>query len=192
MDEHGFETRLRHLEHVLAGRANSIPRNTKTTLLKRIDGLKKELNNVYRSNKLMHDFVDKYEPHAKVLDPTDSSLALERELLTTDTKLELILAAYDDMERFASQVKQVKSLEHVVSGSEYDALDTLGAELRPLEAKHMEQTKQLEQITLQVSQAMENYNGIINTLSEIFIAWDDILNTMEAHVSAIERQRQSQ
>lgn len=60
------------------------------------------------------------EPHAKVLDPTDSSLALERELLTTDTKLELILAAYDDMERFASQVKQVKSLEHVVSGSEYD------------------------------------------------------------------------
>lgn len=60
------------------------------------------------------------EPHGKVLDPTDSSLALERELLTTDTKLELILAAYDDMERFASQVKQVKSLEHVVSGSEYD------------------------------------------------------------------------
>lgn len=42
------------------------------------------------------------------------------------------------------------------------ALDTLGAELRPLEAKHMEQTKQLEQITLQVSQAMENYNGIVS------------------------------
>lgn len=69
------------------------------------------------------------EPHAKVLDPTDSSLALERELLTTDTKLELILAAYDDMERFASQVKQVKSLEHVVSGSEYDGKRRGGREL---------------------------------------------------------------
>lgn len=42
------------------------------------------------------------------------------------------------------------------------ALDTLGAELRPLEAKHMEQTKQLEQVTLQVSQAMENYNGLVS------------------------------
>ena len=45
---------------------------------------------------------------------------MERELLTTDTKLELLLAASDDLEKFAAQVRQVKSLEHVVSGSEYD------------------------------------------------------------------------
>ena len=60
------------------------------------------------------------DAHVKLLDPADSSLAMERELLTTDTKLELLLAASDDLEKFATQVRQVKSLEHVVSGSEYD------------------------------------------------------------------------
>ncbi|KAI9316485.1 hypothetical protein BX666DRAFT_1951252 [Dichotomocladium elegans] len=189
MDEYGIETRLRHLEHIVVGQSNQLPPQIKTTLIKRIDGLKKELHSVYKSNKLVQEFVDKYDTHAKLLDPTDSSLALERELLTTDTKLELILAAYDDLERFASQVKQVKGLEHVVSGAEYDALSVLGPELSPLEVKHAEQIKQLEEVTTKITKAMESYNGVVNTLSEIFIAWDDILGTMEAHVSAIERQR---
>lgn len=60
------------------------------------------------------------EPHAKQLDPAESTLALEREILTTDTKLELVLAAYDELTQFASQVKQVKSLEHVVNGSDFE------------------------------------------------------------------------
>lgn len=68
MDEHGFEARLRHLEHVLVGgqqqqqsllRSNSINNDTKLTLLKRIEGLKKELHSLCKSNKAVHDFVEK-------------------------------------------------------------------------------------------------------------------------------------
>ncbi|KAI8138987.1 hypothetical protein BJV82DRAFT_628629 [Fennellomyces sp. T-0311] len=190
MDEHGFEARLRHLEHIVTGQAASaIPRTTKTSILKRIDALKKELNTVYKTNKSIKEFIERYDGHVKLLDPADSTLAMERELLTPETKLELVLAACDDLEQFAAQVRQVKSLEHVVSGSEYDALETLGPQLAPLEARHAEQTKQLEEITKKISQAMDNYNGIVNTLSEIFISWDDILSTMETHVTALERQR---
>ena len=65
-----------------------------------------------------HELLD--DAHIKLLDPADSTLAMERELLTPETKLELVLAACDDLEQFAAQVRQVKSLEHVVSGSEYD------------------------------------------------------------------------
>ncbi|KAI7856826.1 hypothetical protein BDC45DRAFT_566887 [Circinella umbellata] len=188
MDEHGFEARLRHLEYILAGQTN-IPRNTKTSTTKRIDELKKELYTLYKTNKPIKEFMERYDTHVKLLDPADSTLAMERELLTTDTKLELLLAASDDLEKFAAQVRQVKSLEHVVSGSEYDALDTLGPQLSPLEAKHAEQAKQLDDITKRISQSMDSYNGIVNTLSEIFISWDDILSTMETHVTALERQR---
>ncbi|KAI9492068.1 hypothetical protein BDB00DRAFT_830059 [Zychaea mexicana] len=188
MDEHGFEARLRHLEHIVAGQTN-IPRSTKTSILKRIDDLKKELHTLYKSNKPIKEFIERYDAHAKLLDPADSTLAMERELLTTDTKLELVLAACDDLEKFAGQVRQVKSLEHVVSGSEYDALDTLGPQLAPLEAKHAEQAKELAEVTKKISVSMDNYNGIVNTLSEIFISWDDILSTMETHVTALERQR---
>lgn len=55
-----------------------------------------------------------------MLNPAESSLALEREILTPDTKLELVMAAYDDLEKYASEIKQVKSLEHVMSGTEFE------------------------------------------------------------------------
>ena len=58
MDEHGFEARLRHLEYILAGQTN-IPRNTKTTTIKRIDELKKELHTLYKSNKPIKDFMER-------------------------------------------------------------------------------------------------------------------------------------
>ena len=43
------------------------------------------------------------------------------------------------------------------------ALDTLGPQLAPLEAKHNEQAKQLEDVTKKISQAMDNYNGIVSS-----------------------------
>lgn len=124
------------------------------------------------------------EPHAKQLDPAESTLALEREILTTDTKLELVLAAYDELTQFASQVKQVKSLEHVVNGSDFEgkisfistlkkqmlkltrnvriAVEKLGPDLSAAEVLHAEQSKQLADLTRKVTVAMENYNGLVS------------------------------
>ncbi|KAI7863468.1 hypothetical protein BDF14DRAFT_1843414 [Spinellus fusiger] len=118
MDEHGFEARLRHLEHILVGQQTAyLSRATKVSLLQRVDTLRKELQRVFKSNKGVQDFVDKYDVHAKLLNPTHSTFLMERELLSPETKLDLILAANEDMETFAKQVKLVKSLEHVVSSA---------------------------------------------------------------------------
>lgn len=85
----------------------------------------------------------------------------------------------------------------------------MGPDLSAAEVLHAEQSKLLAEITRKITIAMENYNGLVsvygltlrsqsnimmvkiqcNTLSEIFISWDDILSTVEAHVSALERQR---
>jgi hypothetical protein len=47
---------------------------------------------------------------------------MEREILAPDVKLELLLTAQDDLEKFAQEVKQVKDLEYVVSGTEFDGI----------------------------------------------------------------------
>lgn len=60
MDEHGFEARLRHLEHVLVGQQNTqLSKLTKETILKRVAALHKELDTVYKNNKPIKDFVEK-------------------------------------------------------------------------------------------------------------------------------------
>lgn len=60
------------------------------------------------------------DAHAKVLSPSTSTYALEREILAPEVKLELLLAAQEDLEKFAQETKQIKDLEYVVSGTEFD------------------------------------------------------------------------
>lgn len=60
MDEHGFEARLRHLEHVLVGQQNAqLSKLGKESILKRIEGLYKELDSVYKNNKPIKEFIEK-------------------------------------------------------------------------------------------------------------------------------------
>ncbi|KAI9020843.1 hypothetical protein CLU79DRAFT_754028 [Phycomyces nitens] len=192
MDEHGFEARLRHVEHILVGQQPMyLARATKLPLLQRMDALRKELQIVYKGNKGIQDFIDKYDVHAKLLNPANSTFLMEREFIAPEAKLELVMAGLEDMETFAKQVKQVKALEHVVSGVDFEVVKSLGPELAPLEAIHSDQARELNELTHKVSSLMDNYNGLINTLSEIFISWDDILGTMESHVSALERKKEA-
>lgn len=192
MDKYGFESRLRHLEYIIIGQQQGqLPKGTKENVLKRIESLKKELDSIYRNNKLIKDFADKYDGHSKLLNPNTSTFSLEREILAPDVKQELLLAAQEDLEKFASEVKQVKAMEHVVTKSEFDVIDRLGPELAPLEVIHAEQLTQLNKTTEDISVLLDRYNKTINTLSEIFISWDNILISMEVHVAALERQKQS-
>ncbi|SAM06855.1 hypothetical protein [Absidia glauca] len=185
MDEYGFETRLRHLEYIIAAeQLDHLSRSTPLT--QRYGQLSKDLNVLYKNNKSLQDFADKYDPYAKLLNPVNSTYDMERELLQPETKLELVLTAYEDLERLANEVKQIKSLEHVVTGADFEAVEKLAPQLTPLELAHGEQARLLANLTARISQAMDNYNGTINTLSEIFIAWDDILSTMEQRVGQLE------
>ncbi|KAI9340108.1 hypothetical protein BD770DRAFT_399772 [Pilaira anomala] len=190
MDNYGFEARLRHLEHVLIGQQNAqLSKTAKDNLLKRVNNIHKELDTVYKNNKPIKSFIEKYDAHSKLLNPNTSTYSLEREILAPDVKLELLLTAQEDLEKFVQEVKQVKDLEYTVSGTEFDVVETLGPELSRLEVSHTDQIKQLNDITEQVSQFMKRYNGTVNTLSEIFISWDHILTNMETHVTSLERQK---
>ncbi|KAI8640421.1 hypothetical protein BD408DRAFT_445190 [Parasitella parasitica] len=188
MDEHGFEARLRHLEHILLGQNNTQAKGSDETLIKRVQALQKELDTLYKNNKVIKEFIAKYETHAKLFNPNTSTYTMEREILTPDVKLELLLTANDDLEKFAQEVKQVKDLEYVVNGSNFDVVETLGPKLAHLEVTHTDRMSELNQITKQVSDFMERYNHTVNTLSEIFIQWDHILTNMESHLSVLERQ----
>ncbi|KAG1461219.1 hypothetical protein G6F46_004115 [Rhizopus delemar] len=192
MDEHGFEARLRHLEYILYGQQQQQNKSTNEVIIKRMELLRKELSSIYQNNKSIKYFIEKYDTHSKLLNPNTSTYSLERELLSTDVKIELLLAAQDDLKKFAQEVKQVKSLEHVVSGTELEVVDKLKPQLSSMDVIHVNQTKQLNQLTKEISDLMERYNKTVNTVSEIFIAWDNILTSMETHLTTLEHQKQNQ
>ena len=60
MDEYGFESRLRHLEHILVGQqSHQLTKTTSDSIYKRLDAIQKELNSVYKNNKPVKEFVAK-------------------------------------------------------------------------------------------------------------------------------------
>lgn len=59
MDEHGFEARLRHLEHVLLGQSSAQSKGNNETLVKRIEAVQKGLETVYKNNKAIKEFITK-------------------------------------------------------------------------------------------------------------------------------------
>ncbi|ORX62241.1 hypothetical protein DM01DRAFT_1075226 [Hesseltinella vesiculosa] len=190
MDTYGFDTRLRHLERIVAGESSSNLVDPPTSLLQQSQTLNKALQTLYKNNTFLQDFEQKYEPYHILLNPAQSTLEMERELLQPETKLELVMATYDDMDQLARTLQQVKELEHVVNSKDYQSVEQLGSELAPLEVQHGEQATQLAETTNRICTAMDQYNKTIHTLSEIFIAWDDLLSNMEQQISVIENSVQ--
>lgn len=103
--------------------------------------------------------------------------------MSTDVKTELLLAAQDDLKKFAQEVKQVKSLEHVVSGTELEGknnlllssftytllvVDKLKPQLSSMDVIHVNQTKQLNQLTKEISDLMERYNKTVSTTAKLY------------------------
>jgi hypothetical protein len=148
MDNLGFDARVWRLEQLLVNLPSKDSGSNAITyenevLSDRIAKLQNELESVLMDDKALRDFVEKckyklweariYEywnsidrqnwtdldsKHEKILNPMATPFAVEQELLDSTTKKELVLAASEELETFASQLKQIKALEHVLESSD--------------------------------------------------------------------------
>ncbi|KAJ2964091.1 hypothetical protein NQZ79_g935 [Umbelopsis isabellina] len=167
MDEHGFGDRIWRLERLL----EDLPAKEtvegeesleSTALYNRLYNLQDALDNCLADDMALRTFIERYGKYEKLLNPSSTSFAVEEELLDSTTKRELILAASSDLESFATQIKQIQSLEHVVESSDISAVDELAVQLRPLVSKHRMQSQEAVQTSKQLTQLMGNYNSIVS------------------------------
>ncbi|KAG2181240.1 hypothetical protein INT43_008823 [Umbelopsis isabellina] len=123
MDEHGFGDRIWRLERLLEDLPSKEtvegdePLET-MALYNRLYNLQDALDNCLADDTALRTFIERYGKYEKLLNPSSTSFAVEEELLDSTTKKELILAASSDLEAFATQIKQIQSLEHVVESSD--------------------------------------------------------------------------
>ncbi|KAL1920460.1 uncharacterized protein VTP21DRAFT_837 [Calcarisporiella thermophila] len=192
-----LESRLAHLEHLLFNPPTgdrptfSLRAASDEPLLQRVLALQQELNRVLRDRMSLQGFLDRYEENARILS-TGSTLRLEKQLLSPQAKARIIIETSEDLKQFVSELKQIKSLEGMASGEPYKGLDALKPKLQPLEEKHREQMVEIAELSQKVSGLLDQYNEYVNTLSEIFLSWDNMLSSMETMVTRLERERASQ
>ncbi|KAF9978516.1 hypothetical protein BGZ73_001935, partial [Actinomortierella ambigua] len=128
------------------------------SLSRRIQKMETLLQNATRERKTIEQFLQKYEESK--LAPTLGSSHSDRELLSIQAKIELVLAAQGDLQALAEHAKAIESLQ---SCAELGGLKNLEPEypaLAKLSTVHVEQSKDQEQVADRVNNVMDEYNSL--------------------------------
>jgi len=170
---------------------NNNKNSEQISLLKKVDEIKKEFNTIIRERDgadSLKSFLEIYEQVSDLVSPfEDSALAMERGILTVEAKAEIIVSSAPELEQVADNLKQMDELQTVIDAPEFKGLDKYLPEVTPIESKHIHQAARANQTSARITQLLDRYNGIVNTLSEIFISWDGILSTIDTNITEIER-----
>ncbi|RIA90770.1 hypothetical protein C1645_822919 [Glomus cerebriforme] len=165
------------------------------SLLKRVDEIKKEFNTIIRERDGadgLKSFLEIYDQVSELISPfKDSALAMERVILTPEAKAEIVASSSEELGLVAENLKQIDELQTIIEAPEFKGLDRLLPQLTPIETIHIDQAAKMNESSARITCLLEKYNGIVNTLSEIFISWDQILSTIDANISALERARRN-
>ncbi|KAF8928727.1 hypothetical protein EDD21DRAFT_415763 [Dissophora ornata] len=159
---------------------------TPGSLSRRIQKIDASLWAATKERKPIDEFLQKYEA-SKLLSNHGSHS--DRELLSLQAKTELILAAQGDLQKLAEESKEIQNLERCAEIGGLKNVEPQYPVLSKLETVHIEQCQEADKVSNKMNKLTDDYNSLINTLSEIFLSWDTLLTAAELKVSEVERSR---
>ncbi|CAG8615735.1 2643_t:CDS:2 [Dentiscutata heterogama] len=194
-----LEFRVHHLEKSIFGfdaisKRASVHEKLKEqqALLKRVDEIKKVFNTTIRDEADgLKSFLEIYDQVSDLVSPfKDSALAMERVVLTPEAKAEIVCSSEEELKLIADNLGQIKDLQEIIEAPEFKGFDKLFPQVTPIETSHIDQVARAEETSAHITSLLDKYNIFVNILSEIFISWDQILSTLDAHISALEREKE--
>ncbi|KAG0071570.1 hypothetical protein BGZ89_010173 [Linnemannia elongata] len=157
------------------------------SLSRRIQKVETRLWAALKERKPTEEFLQKYEA-SNLITPVNGSHS-DKELLTLLAKTELILAAQDDLLKLSEESKDIQSLQRCAEIGGLKNVESQYPVLSKLETIHIEQCQESNIVSDRVNKLTDDYNGLINTLSEVFLSWDALLTAAELKVSEVEKSR---
>ncbi|KAG0301243.1 hypothetical protein BGZ98_008529 [Dissophora globulifera] len=161
--------------------------NTPGSLSRRVQKIETSLRAVVKERKPMDEFLQKCESFKLISSPYSSHS--DRELLSLQAKMELILAAQDDLQKLAEEAKEIQSLEQCAEIGGLKNVESQYPALSKLETIHIDQFKEANKVSDRTNKLTDDYNTLINTLSEVFLSWDALLAAAEHRLTEVERAR---
>ncbi|CCM00746.1 uncharacterized protein FIBRA_02786 [Fibroporia radiculosa] len=199
-----LDLRLRWLETLLYGARTDTASDRKHTDLKaagslarRAEELQHKLDAVVHGNDGLRKFMDHYDQHAQYLTPAFAlSGALPSAEPTYDNmspgELEAFLTEMESDIRAAERdMREIKSLEDrdVLGAGKLADYEGLQPRLDLLLKAHKEDAELAVALERRIATLMDQYATRVDTLSELFVAWDDTLRDSEDKVGKAERDR---
>ncbi|KAF9902570.1 hypothetical protein EC991_004781 [Linnemannia zychae] len=157
------------------------------SLSRRVQKIETRLWAAAKERKPTEEFLQKYESSNLITLPNGSHS--DKELLTLLAKTELILAAQEELLKLSEESKDIQSLQRCAEIGGLKNVESQYPVLSKLETIHIEQCQESNKVSDRVNTLTDDYNSLINTLSEVFLSWDALLTAAELKVSEVEKSR---
>ncbi|KAG2157754.1 uncharacterized protein EDB93DRAFT_1124455 [Suillus bovinus] len=203
-----LELRLRWLEALLLGvRQDARDRKGKDklpelkhgeTLIRLAEDVQRRLDNVIQSNDGLQRFMSKYDLHAHLLSaafalsgvlpgpaPTYENMSPE--------ELEALLVEMEPEIRAADRdMREIEMLEQkgVTAAGKLADYESLQPRLDALLLAHQEDIRLAASLEKRIAILVDKHATHVDALSELFVAWDDVLTETENKVIKLERDRE--
>lgn len=208
LPEISLDLRLRWLETLLFGaHPVSVQQSRKSVgsttpdaknhvpLVRGVEDLQRRLATIVHSSEGLKRFMDHYEQHSDLLNPTfalsatlhtssptyDSMSPAELEALLTEMEADVRAA-----DRDLREIEMLESKDVTAAGRlpEYEALQP---RLDALQKAHEEDLQKAADLEQRISGLVHRYATNVETLSDLFVAWDDTLRDTEIEVARLEK-----
>lgn len=203
-----LELRLRWLEALILGvRQDARDRKGKDkvpelkrgeTLIRLAEDVQQRLDNVIQSNDGLQRFMSKYDLHAHLL---TAAFALSGVLPgpapayenMSPEELEALLVEMEPEIRAADRdMREIEMLEQkgVTAAGKLADYETLQPRLDALLEAHQEDIRLAASLEKRIAALVDRHATHVDALSELFVAWDDVLTETENKVTKLERDRE--
>ncbi|KAI0057108.1 hypothetical protein BV25DRAFT_1831479 [Artomyces pyxidatus] len=197
-----LELRLRWLEALLYGArhdaADKKPElKNGDSLVRSAEELKRRMDTVVDANDGLRRFIDHYEQHAQLLTP---AFALSGTLPAppayqnmTPAELDAFLAELEPDIRAADRdMREIEMFEAkgVTAAGKLPDYEALQPRLAALVQRHQEDAQLAAALEERVAKLLKRYAEQVETLSALFMVWDETLRKSEGRLDKLERDRE--
>ncbi|TPX64087.1 hypothetical protein SpCBS45565_g06138 [Spizellomyces sp. 'palustris'] len=176
--------RLTHLEAITAPSLLSLTSDGRGklegSLLRSLQGIQDKLLQIAQERRGIGDFFHKYARLEVSL--LNDKVELETGTLDAAAKRDILLASEDDLTNYAHLLKELNSLKNELDSPVLQGLEALIPRLNETEARYIKQRHQEEGLRRRLCDMLTTYNRFVNTLSEIFIWYEETLSKLEQQV----------
>ncbi|KDR80755.1 hypothetical protein GALMADRAFT_207733 [Galerina marginata CBS 339.88] len=193
MKQDGGKGKGKELEYAGIGSANLKHGETLTRLAETVQT---KLDKAVEGNEGLRRFMDNYNQNAHLLTPSFALSGILPDPPTYDNmsaeEINALLAEMEPDIRAADRdMLEIDALEKkgVTGAGNLPDYENLEPRLKAVLVGHEENAKLAASLEIRISALVERHATYVDTLSELFVAWDDTLTEAEDKVARMERER---
>lgn len=181
------ESRIKMLELLIGSKSVQEATPSDAGLSGRVRHQEKALQRILNDKPWAKELLEKYDRLSDLVNEPAPNLEFERRLLTPRAMAEIVLAAEPDLLAAAESLRETEALSRFVNPPEFQAVQNLTPQLGDVETRHCDQTVDATEVIRRTTNLITKYNNDVQSLSSVFVTWDQLLDEMEMRIERMER-----